>query len=102
MKFMAVTEPKRKFDKYPHVKLLILTERILVMVDPLQQGHSVKLNTETEHSSAAQMIHLSLHRSHGWMKLHVAIYLNVVRYFYKNQHRKGKHNKQINEELSSR
>lgn len=42
MKFMDVTEPKREFDKYPQVRLLILTERLLVMVDPSRQGHSVK------------------------------------------------------------
>lgn len=42
MKFMDVTEPKREFDKYPQVKLLILAERVLVMANPLQQGHGVK------------------------------------------------------------
>lgn len=42
MKFMDVTEPKREFDKYPQVKLLILAERVLVMADTLEEGHSVK------------------------------------------------------------
>lgn len=36
------TEPKREFEKYPQVKLLILAERVLVTVDPLRQGHGVK------------------------------------------------------------
>lgn len=39
---MDITEPKQEFDKYPRVKLLILADRVLVMVDPLQQGHGVK------------------------------------------------------------
>lgn len=42
MKFTDVTEPKREFDKYPQVKLLILAERGSVVADPLQQGHGVK------------------------------------------------------------
>ena len=42
MKFADVTEPKREFDKYPQVKLLILAEGVLVMADRLQRGHGVK------------------------------------------------------------
>lgn len=42
MKFMGVSELKRGFDKYLQVKLLILAEWVLVMADPLQQGHGVK------------------------------------------------------------
>lgn len=38
----VATEPKRGFDKYPQVELLILAERVLVKADPLQQGHGVK------------------------------------------------------------
>ena len=41
-KFMDVTEPKREFDKHPQLRLLILAERVLVMADPLWQGHGVK------------------------------------------------------------
>lgn len=48
-KFMDVTEPKREFDKYPQVRLLNLAERVLVMADPLQQGHGVK----TQHWNGA-------------------------------------------------
>jgi len=39
---MDVTELKREFDSRPQVKLLILAERVLVMADPLQQGHGVR------------------------------------------------------------
>lgn len=61
--FVNVTESGREFDRYPQVKRLILAEQVLVMVNPMQQGHSVK----TEHSSAAQLIHLSPGGSHGWI-----------------------------------
>ena len=64
---MDATEPKLEFDKYPQVKLLILAERVLVRRSLCNRVMVLKLNTETEHSSAAQVIHVSPHRSHGWI-----------------------------------
>lgn len=63
--FMDDTEPKREFEKYPQVKLLILAERVLVTVDPLRQGHGVK----TQHWNWALINSsndLSPHESLGW------------------------------------
>lgn len=73
--FMDISEPKRELDRYLRVQMIILAERRLAMVDLCSRLTVFKLNTETQHSSAAQVIHLSPHGSHGWLLPTAACYI---------------------------
>lgn len=62
--------PSEGFDKYPRVKLLILAEGVMVMADPVEEGHNVKtqcwnwalISGSNDPAPSAQIIRLDPHQ----------------------------------------